>query len=427
MKQCTILLLCFLLYTGTKVLRAQAVNLAGENFLLLNGERFKNQRVSFTKAEGDWFTTANDRHGSLAFFGNWGGRQLRLDLEWDGNKEPHVITNEIRHDGKRTGEFLITMSDQNVYGDGLNAYPNDEEEVHITVSKIDNSTVSGQINGVIHQGSEKVNVSGSFNLRKSTVVKENRSGIYKNCDNVIHDKLIGAEGRSPSECEAAFDLDVRSAVHDAVQPVVQKFQNDGWEVQRQTTLEPLTLVGRGSEKDFFQTGYELQLVASPSSATYATYQKTFSELSEKIKEPSKEGYERFTAFAYEMNAATRCNISFAINTRYGGFANFRGGAKVTQLSTHIWLVQSAYVQASTGGDENAAIDASFLYIGSWKAPLIVKTDDGSEQVKVAGVFNQTAQHLHTQNIQLRIECNAKLAKKIIDSLDLKKLEALLAN
>src|SRR4051812_16397707 len=91
-------------------LHAQHLTLAGENYLLLNGERFKNEKIILKQADGDWFSTANDGHGTLEFLTVYDGRRFQFDLEWDG-KDPHVINNETRHQG-RTGEFLLTLPDK---------------------------------------------------------------------------------------------------------------------------------------------------------------------------------------------------------------------------------------------------------------------------------------------------------------------------
>ena len=57
-----ILLYLFILFVGTKAVLGQAVNLNGENYLMLNGERFKNQKILLTKAVVSWFAAPNDGH-----------------------------------------------------------------------------------------------------------------------------------------------------------------------------------------------------------------------------------------------------------------------------------------------------------------------------------------------------------------------------
>jgi hypothetical protein len=415
------------LLTGTASAQKKPISLTGENYLMLNGERFKSQKIVFTKAEGDWFATETDGHGAIEFTCLSEGKPIRLNIEWDGRKEPHIVNDEIRHDGHRLGEFTITQEDKATYGDGLNATPSEKDEIRITILKVDDLTVSGEISGVITQGGKKVKLTGAFNLKKNETSKKITNSGYKDCDNVIHDKLIGAEGRSPSECEVKYDLDVRTAMHDALQGVIEKLKKEGWQVQDETNLAPIYVVGRGSEKDIFNTEYELTLQVSPASAIYASYQQKFSDYSDKLKSGSKEDMERFMNFGREMNSAIKMYINFQVNMHSCDFNNYRGGAKVTKLSANVYKIESPYVAARSGGGEDNAMDATFLLIGNWKQPVIQKTGDGGETMKSAAVLNPTAPHLKTQNIFIRMECNASLGEEIINNLDLLKLQSLLNN
>lgn len=415
-------LLCVILYSSSF---GQDLSLNGENYLLLNGERFKNQKVFLTKADGDWFATSKDAHGSIAFYGNYDGRELRLDIEWDGKNEPHVITNDVRHDGKRTGEFLLTMSDKAVYGDGLDSYPDGDDQIKITISKIDEANVSGQMKGVIEQGREKVTVNGIFNLKKNGVAKKVSSSSYKDCDAVVHDKLIGAEGRSPSECEAKYDLDIRTTIHDALSHILDKYQKNGWEIEKQTDLEPLTIVPRGSEKDIFNTTYDLQLKMGQNAPQFASYYKRFNELSDKLKDATKEDYDKFMKFTREMNGATNSTLYISVNNHGFGFTNFKGGAKISKLASNVYLIQSDYTQARTGGGEDGSVDATFLLIGNWKEPVIENLGEGEQHVKASAIINSSLSHLQAQNMFIRMECNPSVGNDIIKNLDLQKLQSLL--
>lgn len=127
---------------------------SGENDLTLSGERFKDQKIIFTKAIGDWYSTVKDGHGTIEFRAPYQGRDIIMNIEWDGSNDPHLVNNEIRHNGKREGEFIITMQDKDTYGDGLNAYTSEEDEIKISISKIDDMNVSGRITGMITQGRE---------------------------------------------------------------------------------------------------------------------------------------------------------------------------------------------------------------------------------------------------------------------------------
>src|SRR5207253_7504867 len=131
-----------------------------------NGGKFNNQKFSFTKAEGDWFALANDAHATIMFSTTFDKRLLQFGIEWDGKESTHAITDEIRHNGLRTGDFFLSLPDKEVYGDGINAYPSGEQQVTIEVLKISDTEVVGKITGYITSNSDAVEVTGVFNLKK---------------------------------------------------------------------------------------------------------------------------------------------------------------------------------------------------------------------------------------------------------------------
>jgi ribosomal protein S24E len=424
-------LFVFILMFSCRFALCQTINLSGENYLLLNGERFKNQKIVLTKAEGDWFATSKDGHGTMSFFGTYDGRKLRLDIEWDGKNGLHLVTDEIRHDGKRTAEFLMTMEDKAVYGDGLNAYPSGDDEMNIKITQVSELSVAGEMIGVITLSNEKVKVNGVFNLSRKEAQKKLANSSYKDCDNVVHDKLIGAEGRSPSECEAKFDLDVRTLISEAVAPVISKFQEDDWQIQSQTKLDPLFVVGRGSEKYIFSTQYNFRLQVAPTSATYAGYKKQMDDFTEKFKKVVESGKEnksvgeQYIKFIHEMYSAINVEVGVFVNNSGLSTGNYKGGAKVSKLSDHLFKIESPYNQARSGGGEDNSMDVTFLLIGSWKQPVVRKLDDGGEEIQASVILNPSASHLQSQNILIRIESNSAIANEVIKNLDLEKLKSLL--
>lgn len=407
--------------------KAQKLSLTGDNYLLLNGERFNQQKMVFTRASGDWYTTGKDGHGTIEFNTTYEGRPVTMDIEWDGSEEPHLVNDEIRHNGKRQAEFSITMADKASYGDGLVANTSGDDEIRISILKIDEMNVTGSIAGTVTNGSKTVKVEAGFNLKKTVVSKKMVSSAYKDCDNVVHDKLINAQDRSPSECEAKYDLDIRTAIRDALAPVFAKFQKDGWEVQSQTDLSPLSEVGRGSEKNIFSTNYELILQVSNTSPIYAHNLEKYNEYSEKLKSGTKEDFDRFVSFSREMHGSVKMEINFFVNNRSAGFGNYKGGTKITKLSPTLYKIESRDVQARTGGGADNAMDATFLLIGNWKQPVVGKEGDGSETVNAAAILDPTASHLQAQNIVIRMECNSSLADQFINSLDLQKLQTLISH
>jgi len=257
------------------------------------------------------------------------------------------------------------------------------------------------------------------------VSKQIITSIYKDCDNAVHDKLEGTQDRSPSECEAKYDLDVRTVIHDAIANAILQFKKNSWEVQSETSLSPLTEVSRSSEKQIFRTNYELVMNASPGSTLYNKYQQQMASMLANLSAANKDDMQRFMSFNQEMNGAIKMVINFYVNSSSASLVNFKGGAKVSKVSTGVLKMESAFVAARTGGGEDNAMNATFLLIGNWKQPTINHPGDGSEEVKSIAALNTAAPNLQAQNIFIRLECNAEVANDFIKYLDIQKLQSLL--
>src|SRR5438067_4486197 len=272
------LLFILALFLQCRFAYCQTITLSGENYLTLNGPQFKNQKVVFTKVEGDWYVAPNDTHSTLTLHGTFDNRSFVFEVEWAGKGEVHTINNEMRHDGLHDGDFIISLPDKQVYGDGLHAYPVGEQEVKITVQKMDDLNLSAIITGLVTNNNDVLEISGAINLHRNQTAQKNFSATYKNCDNTIYDKLYGAEDRAPSECEVKFDQDVKQMLADAIEPVKKQFQTKEWTVENETEIKPLVGVPRGSEKRAFQVDYELKLRVADNSEAAQKVQKQMEEM-----------------------------------------------------------------------------------------------------------------------------------------------------
>ena len=417
-----IVFICFLVCSVS--VHAQPLTLSGENFMVLDGERFKKQKIVLTKADGDWFASDNDGHGTIEFDAMYSNRKLKLYIEWDGKEPVHAINNEIRHE-QRKGDFLISMDDKAVYGDGLNAYPSGEDQVKIIIHSIDDAKLSGELSGMITQGNEEVKVSGTFSLQKKQTPASGKKVVtlsYKDYDNVVHDKLTGAENRSPSESEAQYDLDVRQTLRDAFRLVISSLQRDAWQIDEQTGLEPLDGVQRGSEKQLFNTTYNLRLSLTQASPVFAHYMEKINELTEKSRNnPTKENFEEVMKVGHEMNGATHISIAAFVNNHSASFSNFKGGIKVSTIADNVFKIQGPSMRGRTGGGEDNSVDATIFLIGKWKQPVVQKLDEKESEVNSTAIVNNSPTQLKAQNVVIRIECSPALAEQIIKNLDIEKL------
>lgn len=421
-------LYCFitaLLCLGFFSAAAQKLQLAGDCYLLLNGDRFPNRKVSFSAAEGDWFITPKDAHASLTLYTQYDNRRLGLSLEWDGIT-PIVINEETRH-LERKAEFLLSLPDKDSYGDGLNTIPEDEDEIRVKVIRMDETTLLAEISGIATSHNNKIKVSGIVNLKKPSV-KKIASASYKDCDNVVHDKLTGAQNRSATECEQKFDLDVKTAMYQSIQKSIAHLEANGWLVKSLTELKPVEGVDRSSGKYMTKLGsFEAELQLDPSSPAGQQWYKKSKDAMEAAQAsgPSKESMDKFLKIGYEIRNNTNISLQFSINHEQMLVSDYKSEHKLLQVPGAAYAIQLAHAPARTGGGEENALDVTEIFFGRFRPGLLQKEDDGGSSVSVNGYFNRNASLLSVQNLRLRIEASAPLADQLLKDLDTTKLVSLI--
>src|ERR1035437_5253150 len=396
----------------TALAQKNSVTPVGENYIEISSLKIKKQRIEFNKITADWFVTANDSHCSITFKGPFDTRELTLAIEWSGKKDAYVITNETSHAGDRSGDFLLSAPDKDTYGDGLGAQPTGDQQVVVKVEKITDENISGNISGLISDGKDVIKINGHFSLAKKAAkpTAKSTSLTFKDCDNVIHDKLTGAQDRSPTDCEVKYDLEVKSG-----------FQNNHWLVTKITALDPGTGVPRAFDNSSFWGDYNIELEVGPENDQYASYNKSYQEL----LNGGSQDIKKIQDFMKQMNGAIRIKIYARVNSTYSSITIFNGGHKMLKAPGAAYVIQSSYVQAGGGGGIDDSINADFIYMGNWKAPVIVKDSDGGETIKVMPIIVKSATNLSVKNVTIRIECNSELAEQILKGIDLSKLTSLL--
>jgi hypothetical protein len=406
-----------------------AVQLSGENYVVLNGHGLVNKKIAFTSASADWYVTENDGHGTVLLRGPFDTRNVMLNLEWDGKKERYVINNDTRHDSHRLGDFTLTMPDKDVYGDGLNAYPSGDQEIVIKIDKVTTDHVNGTISGAISQNNDKISVTGQFGLmRKPVIQKSSTSASFKEYDNVIHDKLIGAQFRSPTESEVKYDLFVKSAFIDAFKPATEFLAGKSWTISTSTDLTPSTGMPRSFLNDQWP-GFELKMQMDHSAPAYQESVKKTEELSAEMTKHANDDQfkplmEKAKQLGYETNGATIINISGQINSDGNHLSNFKGDCKVLTIPGIDYIIQIPHAQALGGGGEENSLAVTQVFLGTWKRS-IKKDADGSQEIVVTPSYKKNVDHLSVKNIVIRIECSRELAEEIIKKMDLQKLKAVL--
>ena len=264
---------------------------------------------------------------------------------------------------------------------------------------------------------------------------ETSTGTFGNCDSVIHDKLAGAEWRSPSDCEVKFDAYVRTGLTAAMQPVIDNLTAQGWGVTGEVEAQSLTSIPRHTADKPFQLAEQqmhqggaffVTLGVDKNSPVFAQYDQAVQAAMAKFGAALKsmnaaDGVAAQNALADATKAEaehTEIHIGVSINSSSAGIANFKGGHAVTKLPTGGFAVSAPYVQAPTGGDVTAAQAVTYVFLGPFTPPAATGPGGGDENIQVKGSLSSApAKLLSVQSVVLRIQTGTDLAKQVMQLID----------
>ena len=270
------------------------------------------------------------------------------------------------------------------------------------------------------------------------------TGTFGSCDPVIHDKLVGAEWRSPSECEVKFDAYVRSGLTTALQPVIDNLSSHNWSVTHQVELQSLTSIPRHTEtkpyqldeQQMHQSGpFYVELNLGNNAPIFQQYDQPVQAAMQKFGEALKsQNVADMTAAQNTLQAATKAaaehatiRISVFINSGSVEVSSFKGGHTVATLPGIGFAVSAPFVQAPTGGDISAAQRVTYVFLGSFTPPKPTGAATGDEDIQVKGSLSSApAKLLSVQNICIRIQTGTELAQQIITLVDWSALKGLMA-
>jgi hypothetical protein len=407
-----------------------------------SGAGFTGETYKLPKVIGDWFQTPTDAHVSLRLETSVDAAQrVILDIEWDGLATTHTITNESNHDGTATHRsgFYLTYAPKG--RSSTSVAPSGSEAIVVTVQHLDDNQVEATINGTITinngmtAGGGSVQVTGTISLKRTGAHNEKVGGTFGDCDPVIHDKLVGAEFRSPSACEVKFDQHVRDGLIAAVTPLINSFTAGGWMVDKAPFAGPITSIPRHTESAPFRVKIELELRMSPDNEVYQRLNKASQEAMEKASAQMALALKGGTVDPHMMDAATKSVRELADNTLLGitidtnapsaGAVAFQGGHTVNELPGGGTVVFLPAAQAPTGGGADAAVSLTWVLLGSWSAPAPVKPGTGEENLSVKGGLLPGKPVLAVQNVYVRIHASRELAERAIQQIDWGKLRGVL--
>jgi len=406
--------------------------------IAIRGGGFEGQTLSLTKVSGDWFAAGGDAHANLDLETAPGPQHVIVQLQWDGPGTTHTITHDTNETVVGTGHSTFYLM---LPGDGINnqaAAPHDSDVVTVTVTHMDDNTLEARLAGTATTN-EKVRFSGTIALHRTGTHAVSSTGGWHDCDAQIHDKMVGAENRSPSECEARFDRHVREALQQAFVPVIAGFTRDDWAVAKEPHMGPVTGMARHSENAPYRLSsahegnFAIHLALKTDSPAYQRYAEAFQKQMAKMQEAgAKDGgagsQQAIAQMAQTLTAQednTKIEISVSINSSAAGVVNYRGNHELAALPGGGSVLFVPAAQSPTGGGSDAAQGMTWVLLGAWGVPAAKSLGSDGEHIDVKGGLRPGKPQLAVQNVWVRIRSSRELAQKVIDRIDWNLIRALL--
>lgn len=266
------------------------------------------------------------------------------------------------------------------------------------------------------------------------------TGKFGDCDPVIHDKLVGAEWRSPSACEVSFDAYARKGITAALQPVIDSFTAQGWQIVRKVETQSLTSIPRHTETKPFQLteqqmhqggAFYIALALPQNSPTYQKYNQATMDLMAKAIAQAQSGknpnMDAANAAARALEENTSITISVSINQASTGIVNFKAGHTLKPLPGGGYTLEVPYTQSPSGGDITASQRVTFAFLGAWAAAPTTKPSGTGEDLQVNGALNSSPANLmKVQNIRIRIQGGTAQAQRVLSLINWNLLGQLIA-
>ena len=253
-----------------------------------------------------------------------------------------------------------------------------------------------------------------------------------NCDPVIHDKLVGAEWRSPSDCEVKYDQKVRQAIDSAFSPVLSSFASEGWTVVKAPKLTPIDSIARHTETKPFDNAfsssgpYAFELRASGKD-TEAQKQALMDKAGALMKDLAKNEKEikRLSQQVAALDEKNLVTVRVLINDKSFEIVDFAPPFNSRPLAgggTVVWIPRA---QARTGGGADAGSPATLVLLGAWSGATGKRLEADSEEVRATATLSKARPLLNTQTIFIRIESTEANAELILSRVNWSSLRSLL--
>jgi len=416
--------------------QAFSATIVSESRITVTGGAFAGETFPLPRVSGDWFVTPGDAHAGLTFRpAAAAAHQGTFNIEWDGKSATQTINAANNDPVKNEQKFAFYLQFLAPYSQTLQ--PRGADTIQISIVKMDDLNLEATIAGTATGAAPgPVRITGIVNLHRDTS-DQKASGAYGSCDPGIHDKLAGAEWRSPSECEVKFDRYIRGVLPSPFARAETALSSGDWEETRQPKFRPITSIARHSEGNPYslqssQDGlirfqFQLRAGSEPAKRNQAALDAVTQKMADAMK--SAAAAEAFTAeltkVAHAAEGSGKIAVTVGINSASFGMVNFQGAFTASQIPGVGYSLAVPYVQSRGGGDISGSHETTYIFLGVW-APATSIRSGSTEDITVKAGLNPQAPTLSVQNVWVEIQANAQLAQKVIGLVDWTALKQLLA-
>jgi len=245
-----------------------------------------------------------------------------------------------------------------------------------------------------------------------------------NCDNIVHkDLLVGAQNRTPSECEVQFDWKIRTALRNAFLKTFGRFPETDWMIS-DTAIKTLTEIGRETEKNFFNTSYYFKIDLGQQSPMYKEWYDKYQAATEGLKAGSDNASKNFLDFMYKMNNVIHIKFYIGVNDVSERIYFLKSGQQQVNIPGAALAVKGPRAAGLSGGGDDNAVDACLIVFGRSKITS-QKESNGGTSYTIENIFPKGTSHLTVQQVSIRIECNDGLLNTILKEVDFTAIKAMI--
>lgn len=404
---------------------------SGGGSITISGPGVTAQTSTVTLYYGEWYITPKDAHAVFTLLNadKW-PRSIGFGLQLDGRAMTQTITRATESATVGPGRKSFTY---NPPGGKQTLVLGPSDSITFNLKRYDDLNFEATFSGtatVQETGAGPVEISGTISLHRLKHV-ELHTGAWIDCDPVIHDAYATVIPRSTSECEVKYDLHLRQALNQALEPVITAMEAEQWILKAQPNLKPIDNQGRGTETSPYKAGAGLDFYLDRGSPVYQHNQQVLDDASEQMKTQmnganamsNPQLMQQMARQIADNTLPTAFYLKTLINQPGTEAVNFSKKHTVTQLpgiGTEVYVEDA---QPPTGGGEGAP--ATWVLVGLWLPPVFEPLGD-HEKAVFHGGLNPAKPLLSAQNYYLVIYATRQQAEKVIHLIDWAPIRALLA-